>query len=239
MQTSYFPKEFSELDKRLESLALKYTERPERGRRALKLASRMIKIENNYLRYLTKNYADKKDSTTLGLIQSLLHQRGDKITHFKGKYAGAFITATKPKKYSFIGEFAGAGCLFEEDGVCGKSSFQGNFSGAGSTFRGDFSCFMNSFRGYFSGANCLFEGRYACAGSNFEGDFSGFMSSFKGKGAGAGCSFKGYASGEYTAFVGEGAGDKVKFEGEQSGVGSSLRTQTLEKSIEEILLEIL
>ena len=130
------------LDNRLNSLITKLS--PEESRRALRLFSKLSKITNFELEKLSE------DSKTIssGLAQSVLYARGEKITSFKGLYAGAFITVKDNRKYVFEGNYAGF-----------KSSFEGKHAGRGSSFEGDYAGRRSSFEGKHAGGGVKYKGK--------------------------------------------------------------------------------
>ncbi|HLD88814.1 MAG TPA: hypothetical protein VI894_01260 [Candidatus Nanoarchaeia archaeon] len=97
-----------EINNRLETLISKYSENPERGRRFIKLAAKLIKTSNEELNTYIKN----NDNSVAGIYQSLLHTRGEYIKNFDKQYGGTFIEVKHDKKLIFSGENAGEHAKF-------------------------------------------------------------------------------------------------------------------------------
>ena len=173
------------LDNRLNSLITKLS--PEESRRALRLFSKLSKITNFELEKLSE------DSKTIssGLAQSVLYARGEKITSFKGLYAGAFITVKDGLAYFFKGENAGRGSSFKGENAGRESFFEGITAGYKSSFKGENAGRGSSFKGENAGRGSSFKGENAGVESSFKGENAGRGSSFEGKHAGGGVKYKG------------------------------------------------
>jgi hypothetical protein len=187
-----------DLNERLERLENKYSENPSRARRAMSLASRLLKIKESELRdhiYLNSNDGDISN----GLAQSLLYMKGENIYVFTGNMAGAYITSNS-SQIIFKGPSAGKGVKFEGDYTGLRVNFNGEGAGA-----------FTKFKGEGAGTFTKFKGEGAGKGAKFEGKYAGLIVKF-GKGAGKGAKFKGEQAGLYTIF-----------EEEEEGKGSSLK----------------
>jgi hypothetical protein len=135
---------------------------PEESRRALKLFSKLSRIDSKELQV----YSQKNKGISSGLAQSVLYSRGEPIKKFVGIYAGAFIEVegsilSYQNVHVFRGKNSGRGILFK-----------GIFSGNGSSFSGENSGIDVVFEGMNSGINVVFEGKNAGEGSSFNGPFS-------------------------------------------------------------------
>jgi len=194
------------------------------NRRILDLATKLIKVSNEDL----KKIAGSEEGIVSGLSQSLLHARGENITEFNGDYAGAFITVTDDKKYSFNGSSAGentsfegtnagVGAIFNGCGAGKNAYFEGTNAGSDAHFNGDFAGKQTYFSGENSGQHTLFEGAEAGMHSNFDGIGAGSGAKFNDYQGGIGTSFTGMCAGWGSEFNGEFAGDGANFEGNGAG----------------------
>ncbi|MDY6788409.1 MAG: hypothetical protein SVV03_00435 [Candidatus Nanohaloarchaea archaeon] len=77
-----------ELEERVEKLVDKYSEDPEKGRRALKLAAKLIDEDDKTI----ARYIDAHDTKAAGLGQSILYERGTPLQKFDKPHGGDFLT---------------------------------------------------------------------------------------------------------------------------------------------------
>jgi len=135
---------------------------PERNRRALKLASKLIKVSTKDL----MNYGKENQGLLSGgLAQSLAYMKGAKIRYFEGDHAGSFITVKNKEECKFIGDYAGSYASFEGTEAGENSMFLGYSAGEGASFEGTKAGINAVFRGKFSGRITSFKGCFA--GYNF------------------------------------------------------------------------
>ena len=227
-----------QLNDRVIELIKKYENRPEKARRALRLASKLVKANNEELEEVMNRWEiidtcrDNGPINPLsGLIQSMLYLRGEDIQEFDKPFGGAYIEFAKEGEANyavFSGVFAGEGSLFSGDGSGSYALFSGQGSGNNTEFSGEDSGDEASFKGdkrqigllgiIGSGQKAKFSGKNAGRYASFSGRFSGRSAEFTGEDSGREAKFEGYDSGNNAKFTGETSGIEAAFSGDGSGM---------------------
>ncbi len=167
-----------EMDSRIAKLVQRKYQEPEKRRRALELASTLIKADDNELR----DYAEKYDGEGAGLAESILYKRGSleseiendtEIKKFKNIYGGAFLEfdEEREEKLVFDGPRSGWNALFKKDAEK-DVEFRGNEAGYKSELR-DNSVKSAKFTGKSSGAYAKLIGD-SYKKAEFLGEYSGY-----------------------------------------------------------------